>query len=675
MEKEAFPFGVRLQEFAYWVNGGRFPAALFTDHKNLIALFNDKARPLSCTKPNRARLTRWGINLLSMKYVIYHIDGEENRLADLGSRWGSRYAKKRSSGTSVTDGLTGGPKPLLNCFLHRMRDDEPVVKAALRTKPPSVSDATGRPDRNLVEGFTVPAPTHLLNRERIAASQKTHRSSRPKGLKPSDERPLLWQNANGLVWIPDADEAMRKMLYAVAHQGMQGHRGQKVTLAVLQTKFFWTDMKEDVARWSKACLQCIKLSNGEFVPRPLGSQLIAEYPGEILMMDYIKMGASRSGYSYVLMLVDKFSRLVEFVPAVSPTSIVAARSVVRWSAQRGLPLWLFSDGGSHFKNSLMTDLSATMGIDHHVTLPYCPWANGSVEVVGKDLLFTCRSLCSELQVAVDEWDAVLPLAEYAINHRTRDILGGRSAVEVMTGRAPRTATDLALYSGPTLKEAVDLSMPAALVDQYCDQLAESLATMHDEARDAEEANRRRRALREAGKGPGMRFNVGDYVMVSATKNQANRKRHNKNMVRWQGPYEVMSTTEAPTIFEVRLVGTEVTSRVHWQKMIRIAGPGLFVSQAVQNTALHDLQRFLVQSIDQWRLKDDGTVELLIRWQGYDESERTWEPLAQVYEYVEVITQKYVHETDHPTLTQALDQVIDDELPDLVEASSSDSDDE
>ena len=110
-------------------------------------------------------------------------------------------------------------------------------------------------------------------------------------------------------------------------------------------------------------------------------------------------------------------------------------------------------------------------------------------------------------------------------------------------------------------------------------------------------------------------------------------------------------------------------------MIRISGPGLFVSQAVQNTGLHDLQRFLVQSIDQWSLGDDGEVKLLIRWQGCDESERTWEPLAQVYEDVEVMTQKYVDETDHPTLTQALDQVIDDQLPDLVEASSSDSDDE
>ena len=54
--------------------------------------------------------------------------------AGLGIAYCCRYAKKRSSGTTVTDGLTGGPKPLLNCFLHRMRDDEPAVKAALRTK-------------------------------------------------------------------------------------------------------------------------------------------------------------------------------------------------------------------------------------------------------------------------------------------------------------------------------------------------------------------------------------------------------------------------------------------------------------------------------------------------------------------------------------------------------------
>ena len=43
-------------------------------------------------------------------------------------------------------------------------------------------------------------------------------------------------------------------------------------------------------------------------------------------------------------------------------------------------MWVLSDGGSHFKNSLMKDLTDALGIEHHITLPYCPWANGSVEV-------------------------------------------------------------------------------------------------------------------------------------------------------------------------------------------------------------------------------------------------------------------------------------------------------
>ena len=113
---------------------------------------------------------------------------------------------------------------------------------------------------------------------------------------------------------------------------MNGHRGHAVTLTLLSDRFFWEGMSDDVARYRKGCLQCLKLAEGNMVPRPLASQLVAEYPGEVLMMDYIKIGLSRTGYTYVLMLVDKFSRLTEFIPAVSPTSVVAARAIVRWSA-------------------------------------------------------------------------------------------------------------------------------------------------------------------------------------------------------------------------------------------------------------------------------------------------------------------------------------------------------
>ena len=121
-------------EFAHWVNGGKYPAALFTDHKNLLALFDDKARPIACTKPNRERLTRWGISLLALRYEIFHIAGEYNYLADIGSRWGSRFASSSNEPGKDKEGLRGGPKPLMHRLLRRCEDCP--RKAILRTKPP-----------------------------------------------------------------------------------------------------------------------------------------------------------------------------------------------------------------------------------------------------------------------------------------------------------------------------------------------------------------------------------------------------------------------------------------------------------------------------------------------------------------------------------------------------------
>ena len=62
----------------------------------------------------------------------------------------------------------------------------------------------------------------------------------------------------------------------------------------------------------------------------------------------------------------------------------AARDILLWATLFGLPKWLISDGGSHFDNELFDELTELLGLQHHITLAYCPRANGSAEVVGKD---------------------------------------------------------------------------------------------------------------------------------------------------------------------------------------------------------------------------------------------------------------------------------------------------
>ena len=655
VEKEGFLFGVVLVPYMQWVNGGVLPAAFFTDHKNLLVLFADHARPMSCTKPNRDRLTRWGLTLMGARYVIRHIDGEENRLADLGSRWGNPHSPTpAATGDATLRRLTGGPRPFLNRMVRRSAECGPApgMKRVLRSPPPKVSDDVRFPDLDIAE-FVIPAPTYMVRRDRVVASQEKYAADRPAGLVPSWDKPMLWENADGQVWIPRADRQMCKGLYAIAHQGMQGHRGHDVTLETLASRFFWKGMSADVTEFRRGCLHCLKLAEGDMVPRPLGSQLIPEYPGEVLMMDFIKIGMSRSGYMYVLMQADKLSRLVRFIATVSTVAVDAARETVRWSALMGLPEWLISDGGPHFANSLIEEMAEVLGIEHHITLPYCPWANGSVEVVGKDLLWTLRALLSELEASIDEWDLVLPLVEYAVNHRRRAILGGRSPVELVNGRQPRTAADLVLWSGVKMKDAVEHRLPADRADEFCAKLADSLDRMHEAARDKDEHNRRRQALHEAKKGPGMFFRAGDVVMVCAKDNQANRSRHSKPMVHWQGPYEVVGRVAGePTKIEVRLVGEDDTSKVSWKRVRRIAGPNVAISQAVQNSALHDLQRFKVDAFDDWGFDDDGQVQVLVRWRGFDESERTWEPMGQLHEDVEVLLRNWVRDQDDDRLNNA-----------------------
>ena len=82
-------------------------------------------------------------------------------------------------------------------------------------------------------------------------------------------------------------------------------------------------------------------------------------------------------------------------------------------------------------------LTEQMGIKHHITLAYSPWANGAVEIVNSELLWTVSVILSELKYTATDWNLVTPLVQYILNGRVRDVLNGKSPIEVMTTTAPK----------------------------------------------------------------------------------------------------------------------------------------------------------------------------------------------------------------------------------------------
>ena len=302
---------------------------------------------------------------------------------------------------------------------------------------------------------------------------------------------------------------------------------------------------------------------------------------------------------------------VEFVSTRAATAIPASKALLEWGSRHGLPEWIISDGGTHFANHALKLVSQRMGVRHHITLAHCPWSNGSVEIVGFDLIYTLRCVLSELEMLMTQWPEVIPLVQYAINHRPRESLGGRTPIEVMTGRAPDSALDLVLWTGVTLKDAEVIEAGIEQVDRYCDRLQASLDAIHTEVKDRELQRQRAKAAKETNDRLTYRFEVGDLVMVTVADTSLNPVCVDKPRMRWQGPCMIVDIPEGePSNLYVRLLGdpdTVTPKPVHWTRARRFAGKEFTTSPRLIRSAQHDLGKFRLRDFLAWRVGEGGKV--------------------------------------------------------------------
>jgi Integrase zinc binding domain len=73
------------------------------------------------------------------------------------------------------------------------------------------------------------------------------------------------------------------------------HRAYEATLGAITKYVAWTTMAKDVKVFVQNCLHYVATVPGDQVPRPLGTQLRATKPNEILHFDFLYIGLSRDG--------------------------------------------------------------------------------------------------------------------------------------------------------------------------------------------------------------------------------------------------------------------------------------------------------------------------------------------------------------------------------------------
>ena len=120
---------------------------------------------------------------------------------------------------------------------------------------------------------------------------------------------------------------------------------------------------------------------------------------------------------------------------------------------------------------------------------------------------------------------------------------------------------------------------------------------------------------------------------------------------------------SPSNLYVRLLGdpdTIAPKPVHWTRARRFAGKDFTTTPALIRSAQHDLAKFKIREFAGWRVGNNGEVELLVAWHGFEDARSTWEPVSQMIADAPYRVRNYLSQNaeGHPPLQAVYDNEYD-----------------
>eukprot|EP00253_Pinus_taeda_P022198 PITA_22198 len=109
------------------------------------------------------------------------------------------------------------------------------------------------------------------------------------------------------------------------------------------------------------------------------------------------------GHGYIIVAVDYFTKWAEAMPTLNNNDEMTSLFFFNYVVSRfGVPQAIVTDHGLHFRNHMMVELVAKLGLSHDNSTPYYPQANGQVELVyGLEAVLPIQCEISSLKFAVD----------------------------------------------------------------------------------------------------------------------------------------------------------------------------------------------------------------------------------------------------------------------------------
>eukprot|EP00271_Cylindrocystis_brebissonii_P017890 TRINITY_DN4866_c0_g1_i3.p1 TRINITY_DN4866_c0_g1~~TRINITY_DN4866_c0_g1_i3.p1 ORF type:complete len:876 (-),score=-44.12 TRINITY_DN4866_c0_g1_i3:127-2661(-) len=497
-EKELLAIVHALIKWRCYLLGKKF--TLHTDSKVL-----SHAIKLHDAQLLEARMARWLMKLSQYDFIIQHIPGKTNRVAD----------------------------PLSRCFNIEEVDLIPQVKAGYSKDPHW---------RAILEALT---------------TESAHYPARVYLSHYHSENGLLYYQPLGQaqrLCIP-ADKRLRRSLVQECHSSnLAGHLGREKTLHRLQQRFYWPRMIDDVVSIVSTCIPCQEAKGR--TQKPMGDLQpleAPEAPWRHMSMDFIThLPTTPHRHDSILVVTDRFSKLAYFIPCkesinAQQTARLYFDHVVCRGA--GFPVSIVSDRDVRFNSEFWRSLWELSATKLKFSSPYHPQTDGQTERLNRTLEQILRIQATNHHQV---WDTYLPQIEFAYNS-AKHATTGHSPYFVIHGCEPRTPLDLSINAASIDSRPSDDFLVA--MQTLWTFVQDSL--VHAMKYEEEHANR----LRESAQ-----LMTDDYVWLSIEHYRLRSVGKNdmtKNLwPKWVGPYKVAEVI-GPTAVKLTLPdGVHVHPVIH-----------------------------------------------------------------------------------------------------------------
>ena len=280
-------------------------------------------------------------------------------------------------------------------------------------------------------------------------------------------------NKPPLLVITDRDHKQSILLHA--HEKL-GHRGIFAVHQVLQTRFFWPNMRNDINHHVKSCHECQICSLKHFeVPLTISAPttLFSKIYVDIMHMPPVQ------GYKYIVAAKDDLSGTSEACPLRQATSQNLAKFF--WEhiyCQYGAPLLVVTDNRAEVKGAF-DQLLTRMNIPQVQITPYNHHANGVVErghfIIREALVKACED-------KITDWPQKLPEIMFA-DRVTVSRVTGFSPFQLLHATDPLLPLDIAeatflveeFKAGISTKEL--LRLRARQIAKYPEDVARAAETL------------------------------------------------------------------------------------------------------------------------------------------------------------------------------------------------------